>query len=377
MSSIHIQACLKRDGFELNTRLHLPTQGVTIILGPSGSGKTTLLRILAGLEKPQHGFISNAANVWQDSRTNRFVPPQKRKVGVVFQDYALFEHMTVEANIGFALDRNERKKKVSMWLTKLSITELAHRYPGQLSGGQRQRVALARALITEPELLLLDEPFSALDTHLRQRLREQLLKVVTQLKQPVLMVTHDLNEARYMADHIGVMINGTVQGFDKTNEIFNNPETIQVARVLGWRNFLPVKTITAHEVKSAWGSVVLDEEISIDIDWLAIRPEHIRINTPRANIESEILRVTELDGVREVNCRLKDGTHLYIQCAWNELLPVSGSKINLELPRQYIRQLQESVITSSDKSLTVSSVRNTNRRNSSDDNSINPCKKTA
>lgn len=377
MNSIQVQARLKRDRFELNTSLAIPGQGITIILGPSGSGKTTLLRILAGLEKPEHGFISNAGDIWLNTATNKFIPPQKRKVGVVFQDYALFEHMTVEANIGFALDRHQRREKLPLWLAKLNIEELAHRYPGQLSGGQRQRVALARALITEPALLLLDEPFSALDTHLRQRLREQLLEIVTHLQQPILMVTHDLNEARYMADYIGIMVNGTVQRLGKSNDVFNNPETIQVARVLGWRNFLPVKSIAGYEVKSAWGSVVLDEEPSVDTDWLAIRPEHIRMNTPQANIESEVVRVTELDGMREMICRLKDGTHLYLQCSWNELLPVAGSHVNLELPRQYIRPLQEKVITLSGKHPGNKQIKNTIIKELQTDLALKPCKKTA
>ena len=208
---------------------------------------------------------------------------------------------------------------------------------------------MARALITEPELLLLDEPFSALDTQLRQHLREQLLEVVEHLKQPVLLVTHDLYEARYLADHIGVMISGNVQRMDEVNNIFNDPRSLEVARVLGWRNFLSVKSIESHQVKSAWGAIEFDEEPSIDTDWLAIRPEHIRFNTPQANIEAEVMRVTELDGIRELICRLNDGTNLYLQSAWNELLPATGSRLKLELPVQHIRQLQEGGLVNAEK----------------------------
>jgi molybdate transport system ATP-binding protein len=341
MNPIHLRATLIRDSFTLDIALDIPAQGVTVILGPSGSGKTTLLRLLAGLEKPQHGLIQHHNETWLDTAAHKFVPPQKRKVGVVFQDYALFEHMTVAANIGFGLTKLQRIQRVPHWLDKLNIRELAQRYPRQLSGGQRQRVALARALITEPELLLLDEPFSALDSHLRHHLREQLLDVVTQLKQPVLLVTHDLNEARYLADYIGVMINGVVQRMGTTAEVFNNPGSLDVARVLGWRNFLPVTKLEGRQVSSAWGAVILNEEPSIDTDWLAIRPEHIRINTPQANIEAELTRITELDGVRELICVLKDGTRLILQRPWNDLLPAMGSKLKLELPVQHIRLLQE------------------------------------
>jgi len=341
MNTLYIEAKLKRDDFELNTKINLPAQGVTVILGPSGSGKTTLLRCLAGLEHPQQGIIKKDQSVWLDTRTKTFVPPQKRNVGVVFQDYALFEHMNVQANVGFGLDRLQAQSKVSEWLAKLKIDNLAHRYPHQLSGGQRQRVALARALITEPELLLLDEPFSALDTHLRQQLREQLFEVISYLKQPVLMVTHDLNEARYLADHIGVMINGVVQRLDSTAKIFDDPCSLEVARVLGWRNFLPVTSIQSHSIISAWGSIALEEEPSIDTDWLAIRPEHIRINSQQAGIEAELIRVIEMDGYRELQCRLQDGTAIYLQRPWNELTPLAGSRLQLELPEQHIRLLEE------------------------------------
>lgn len=376
MKDIYVAAKLKREGFELNTSLNLPGQGVTVILGPSGSGKTTLLRILAGLEKPQQGFISNGGDIWLDSHKHNFMPPQQRNVGVVFQDYALFEHMSVEANVGFGLTRAQRRRRVPQWLEKLNIKELAKRYPRQLSGGQRQRVALARALITEPELLLLDEPFSALDTHLRQNLREQLLEVVSQLKQPVLMVTHDLNEARYLADHIGVMINGVVQRLAKTGDVFNDPQSLEVARVLGWRNFLPVTSLQGHRINSSWGSLLLNFEPSIETDWLAIRPEHIRMNTPQANLEAEIVRVTELDASREIICQLKDGTRLYLQRSWNELIPVAGSQVKLELPEQHIRTLQEGIYIEPDKQM-IAILEDTSPQAASESNEINQGKKTA
>jgi ABC-type sulfate/molybdate transport systems ATPase subunit len=368
LKSIQLQVQLKRQDFELHTRLDLAGQGVTVILGPSGSGKTTLLRLLAGLEKADRGFIRHASKVWLDTRTGTFVTPQKRNVGVVFQDYALFEHMTVADNVGFALIWNERRQKVQRWLKRLHIEDLAERYPRQLSGGQRQRVALARALITEPELLLLDEPFSALDSHLWQHLREQLLEVITHLQQPVLMVTHDLNEARYLADDIGVMIDGVIQRFDQTQKVFNDPRSLQVARVLGWRNFLPVTSIEGKRVNSDWGSVMLHDEVSIETDWLAIRPEHVRLNTERANIEAEVIRLTELDGYREMVCRLNDGTRLYLQRQWNDLLPSAGSRVKLELPEQHFRLLQESVAAVPDK-------RAVNKK--ADSQAINPVIKNA
>ena len=344
MSQIQLKAQLKQGSFILDTELAIPSQGVTVILGPSGSGKTTLLRILAGLEKPQQGSIRIDDALWFDSQQKAYVPAQKRNIGMVFQDYALFEHLTVEANVGFGLNTKARKQQVSLWLERLHISELAQRYPQQLSGGQRQRVALARALITEPDLLLLDEPFSALDTYLRQHLREQLLEVVEQFKQPVLMVTHDLNEARYLADHIGVMINGRIQCIEKADRVFNYPPNLEVARVLGWRNLLPVSEIQDHQLCAKWGRLQFSREVPIETDWLAIRAEHIRINTPLARIDAKVQRVTELEGSREMRCQLKDGSQLHLQRPFNELLPAAGSDIKLELPEQHIRLLQEGTV---------------------------------
>jgi ABC-type sugar transport system ATPase subunit len=190
------------------------------------------------------------------------------------------------------------------------------------------------------------------------------------------MVTHDLNEARYLADNIGVMINGVVQRLGKTGDVFNDPQSLEVARVLGWRNFLPVTSLQGCQIKSGWGSLLLNREPSIETDWLAIRPEHIRLNTPQASLEAEILRVTELDGAREIICRLKDGTHLYLQRPWNELISVAGSQVKLELPEQHIRTLQEGINIDPDKQITAI-LEDTSPQAAMKSNEINQGKKTA
>jgi hypothetical protein len=149
-----------------------------------------------------------------------------------------------------------------------------------------------------------------------------------------------------------------------------------VARVLGWRNFLPVTSLQGRRVKSGWGSLMLNREPSIETDWLAIRPEHIRLNTPQANLEAEIVRVTELDGSREIICRLKDGTRLYLQRSWNELISVAGSQVKLELPEQHIRSLQEGINIEPDKQMTAI-LDNTSPHAASESHNINQGKKTA
>ena len=342
MSRIHIDVSKHRPGFALDVNLDLPESGVTVILGASGSGKTTLLRLIAGLEKPDSGHISVGSAVWADSASRICRPPQQRRVGMVFQDYALFAHMTVAANVGFGLPRAGRSELVADWLRRLHLQELAGRYPHQLSGGQCQRVALARALATEPDLLLLDEPFSALDTDLRRHLRDQLLEVVADLQQPVLMVTHDLEEARYLADNIGVMVAGRVRRFGPTREVFDDPHTVEVARAMGWRNLLPVHVMENTTVSGRWGAITLEREPDVDTTWLAIRPEHLRPVAQEAEgLDAQVARITELGSVREVLCRLPDGTPLQLHRPWNEPIPAAGSRLRLHVPLQHVRLLGE------------------------------------
>jgi len=346
MSAIDLKVEHWQGGFRLCVDLALPAAGVTAILGPSGSGKTTLLRLLAGLEKPARGLIRVGDATWFDSSRGIDRPVQQRRVGVVFQDYALFSHMTVADNVGFKLPRRQRAQRVRAWLERLHLEACAARYPHQLSGGQRQRAALARALVREPELLLLDEPLSAVDAHLRQRLRSELLEVVTAYRRPVLMVTHDLEEARMMADRIGVIVEGRLHRVGKTAEVFSDPGDLATARVLGWRNLLPVRSLRGNVACGRWGEVVLAAEVSIDTSHLGIRPEHVRIDRTGsgAGLSASVARVVELGAYRELQCELGDGTPVYLHRGWDEPLPAPGSEVRLELPEQHLRALSEDVI---------------------------------
>ena len=335
-------------GFHCCIDLRLPASGVTAILGPSGSGKTTLLRLLAGLEAPARGLIRVADTTWFNSAERISRPVQQRGVGVVFQDYALFSHMTVAANVGFKLPRKQRAERVHEWLEQLHLEAYAKRYPHQLSGGQRQRVALARALVREPDLLLLDEPFSAVDAHLRQRLRSQLAAVVAAYERPVLMVTHDLEEVRVMADRVGVMVDGRIRRLGETTEVFNDPGDLATARVLGWRNLLPVNRITEESVSGAWGCLVPAREVGVNTSHLGIRPEHIRMRREMPDIgglQARVVRVTELGAYRELQCRLTDTTSIYIHRNWDEPLPAPGSSVHLEFPPQHLRFLTDEPVT--------------------------------
>lgn len=180
------------------------------ISGPSGGGKTTLLRILAGLARPDRGFLQVGDRVWMDTDKRLFLPPQKRDVGMVFQDYALFPNMTVGKNLHYALGRSDNPQVIDELIETMELEQLTDEFPRTLSGGQQQRVALARALVRRPNLLLLDEPLSALDTDLRQRLQNYILRVHHQFGLTTILVSHDYSEINKMADQVWRLENGQV-----------------------------------------------------------------------------------------------------------------------------------------------------------------------
>ncbi|OYV34901.1 MAG: Fe3+/spermidine/putrescine ABC transporter ATP-binding protein, partial [Acidocella sp. 20-61-6] len=209
------------------------------LLGPSGCGKTTLLRMIAGFETPDDGRILISGREMQD------VPAHKRAVNTVFQSYALFPHLNVQQNIGFGLRMQgvkppERKKRVDAIMELLKIGAFAKRNAAQLSGGQRQRVALARALVNEPEVVLLDEPLSALDAKLRTELQIELLRMQKRLGMTFIFVTHDQHEALVMSDRIGVMSKGKLQQVGPVLDVYEKPQNVFVAEFLGLSNIWPI-----------------------------------------------------------------------------------------------------------------------------------------
>jgi ABC-type sulfate/molybdate transport systems ATPase subunit len=343
MTDLSVNLKLTRKAFNLNVDLTIPGQGITALLGPSGSGKTTILRALAGLEKIPYGGIVYGGQVWFDSAKKIHVPPQKRNIGIVFQDYALFSHLNVAQNVAYGLPKNDAKEKVNHWLERLHIKECAQRYPHQLSGGQRQRVALARAMIIEPRLLLLDEPFSALDVNLRQQLREELSAVMREAQCPAVLVTHDLHDARYVADRVGVIVNGRMHCYGPKEEVFADPRSKQAAQILGWQNFLPIKENTGYAVKGSWGEAKLLSEASPDAQWLAIKPEHVRFATSGSSntLSATVDSIVDLGAVRAIKCRLQDGTQIYIHYPWDKPAPTSQTDVRLYFAPQYLKPLGE------------------------------------
>src|SRR6188472_1870710 len=233
--AIRVEGLSKRFGdFQAlrEVTLDIPDGELTALLGPSGSGKSTLLRIIAGLETPDEG------SVWLGDKDVTRVPPQKRGIGFVFQHYAPFKHMTVFDNVAFGLTirkrpKDEIKAKVHDLLRLVQIDQFADRYPSQLSGGQRQRMALARALAVEPEVLLLDEPFGALDANVRAELREWLRRLHDEVHVTTVLVTHDQEEAMEVADRIVVLNHGKVEQDGPPRELYERPANAFVMGFLG------------------------------------------------------------------------------------------------------------------------------------------------
>jgi iron(III) transport system ATP-binding protein len=253
------------------------------LLGPSGCGKTTTLRMVAGFERTTEGKITIGENVVNNHEDGTFVPPEKRDIGMVFQSYAVWPHMTVFQNVEYPLkikkvDKAERADKVQKILDMVHLGEYGERYPNQLSGGQQQRVALARALVANPSLLLLDEPLSNLDAKLRESMRFEISALQKRLGITVIYVTHDQSEAMTMSDRIVVMSAGVVQQIGKPYDIYTKPANKMVADFIGLVNFLPgvVKGDRAF-LEGTEVSFANDKNLTGNVT-IAVRPENIKLS---------------------------------------------------------------------------------------------------
>jgi molybdate transport system permease protein len=255
------------------------------LLGPSGSGKSMTLRTIAGLEKPDRGRIVLHGRVLFDSARGINVPPRERRVGLLFQKYALFPHLTVSENIAFGLRRlpkPEQARRVDRQLAAAHLDGFASRYPASLSGGEQQRVALARALTVEPEALLLDEPFSALDTHLRSALERQLRDMLGDYRGSTVFVSHNLEEAYRVCGNIVVLADGSVAANGPKEEIFRRPPTLEVARLTGCKNFSRALCTPDGQISALdWGCTLqVTQQMTTPPEHIAIRAHHIRIHAP-------------------------------------------------------------------------------------------------
>ncbi len=267
-------------GFTLNIKFN-SDDGVMGLLGASGSGKSMTLRCIAGIDKPDHGRIVLNEHVLFDSEKGINVPSRYRKVGYLFQNYALFPHMTVKENIEFGLDKLPREEKRDILAHKLEMMKLQgleNRYPSQLSGGQQQRVALARALAVEPEILLLDEPFSALDDHLRSIMTKQLIDTLAGFNGDTLFVTHNMEEAYRICEKLAVLKNGEVEAYGAKEEVFQKPPTLLTAQLTGCKNVSEAEYLSGSRLyAAAWGiELEAAQPLKTSLRYVGIRAHYIK-----------------------------------------------------------------------------------------------------
>ena len=253
---LDVKAERRLENFTLSVSLKTP-EGAVGLLGPSGAGKSMTLRMIAGLTTPDRGRIVLNDRVLFDSDTKQNLPAAERRIGVVFQDYALFPHLTVAENVGFGLRKlakEQRKRQVENHPALMQISDLANRFPREISGGQRQRVAIARCMAIEPDALLLDEPFAALDPHLRRQTEEQLRKALADFKGPVVFVTHDMEEAFRFCTDLLVLDAGSVIASGPKHQLFEAPGTVAAARLTGCKNVVSAARLHSGRISiPAWG----------------------------------------------------------------------------------------------------------------------------
>ena len=316
-------------GFTLDVRWEADLS-VVGLFGPSGAGKTLTLQCLAGLVTPDAGTIVVDGRVFFDAAAGVNLPPQRRRIGYVFQGYALFPHLTVAENVAFGLrdrPRAERRRRAGEVLERLGLGEVADRHPRELSGGQQQRVALGRALAPDPELLLLDEPLSALDAPLRRQLREELGRLIREWGKTVVLVTHDLAEAYQLGERLVVYDAGRVVQAAPKAELLLQPASEAVARLIGMRNIVRGTVVKASpdRIELTWRGHTVEAVNSPGHPYLApagtpvaffVRPEYVRLIRKDRTAPDPVHRMNFLTGT--IVGEIDQGT------AWTLLFRLDG-----------------------------------------------------
>ena len=322
-------------------------KGILGVLGASGSGKSMTLKSIAGLEKPNSGIITVDNNTLYDSEKRIYLKPQKRSAGYVFQNYALIPHMNVIENIKLGITKSRNNSTInnicSEYIERFNLNGLEKKYPWQLSGGQQQRVALARSLITNPRILLLDEPFSALDYYLRLNMQKELKSILKTYDGYVLLVTHDIEEAYRICDNILVFDNGSNLPIRSRDELFNNPSNLTEARITGCKNISKVKRINSNKVYAEdWHMELEVPTYKSDISHVGIRAHYIspvinntedNINTDEFIIENIIENPFDLT-IYATKINKESSCQITFFLAKNHLFFKINDKIHIKFPRE-------------------------------------------
>lgn len=362
--SVRIQFELQRGSFTLDLDFEARSDGVTSLFGPSGSGKTTVLRCIAGLERPHRAYLSVGGAVWHDTRKGLFLPPHRRQLGYVFQEAALFSHLNVEQNLVYGFNRVSpaaRHVTLDPVVAMLKLDPLLSRNVWTLSGGEQQRVAIARSLLTSPQLLLLDEPFSALDTPVRTQLRRDVAALQKELNLPTLLVTHDLAEAYFMSRRMAVLDHGRLLQMGTPETLMYHPRNHTVAHLTGCQNFFTGRVVRSNP-KGLW---VQSGQVNLLVPpnaltpgktvELAVRGERImlvRKDLPKDARQNElsgaIVKVTT-DGLNHtLYFRLDDGQRLRQGAAYDLEVTLPAyvyERLRLELGQRWKISIRPEAIT--------------------------------
>ncbi|MGI6686056.1 MAG: sulfate/molybdate ABC transporter ATP-binding protein [Bacillota bacterium] len=351
-------------GFKLDVKFTV-SPGITALFGPSGSGKSLTLKYISGILTPDQGEISLHDRILFHRQKGINLPPQKRKVGFLFQNYALFPHLTVKENIIYGINHLSKEKQMEKLiglLQTMRLEGLEDKKPGEISGGQQQRVALARTLATDPEMILLDEPFSALDSAVKSRLRAELLDLLNKSQIPALLVTHDLNEAYSLSQNLTIIESGKILQSDDKNSVLHTPVNTTVARLIRTKNIFSgvVENVFDNQitVKTSAGLLQVQapkeliEKFSVDQNIeLFIRPHHIQLfnqgekKLPLVNIFPGIITnmINHIDG-HTVFLKKATGLSLgkeiiYVKIddtSFHKIQPVLNQSIFCHFPPEYI-----------------------------------------
>ncbi|MHB8646602.1 MAG: ABC transporter ATP-binding protein [Thermomicrobiales bacterium] len=319
-----------------NLSFAVPSGALVALLGPSGCGKTTTLRMIAGVIEPDSGDIRF------DGQSVAGVPPERRGAGMVFQQPTLFSHLDVAANVGFGLRMRRTPRamiaeRVRAALAQVQLAGMERRRIGQLSGGQQQRVALARALVTEPRVLLLDEPLSNLDPSLRDEMRDLIARLHAEQGITTVLVTHDRQEAMTLAERIAFLSNGQLQHYGTAPELYERPATVAVARFFGMVNLFPA-SVTDGVAETPFGPLLLSDALrNVSNGVIGIRPEHLVIGGSENCVVGRVTSRTYLGQQQRVTLRTTRGETEITVLAPAEMPIASGQEITISMPAERLR----------------------------------------
>lgn len=348
--ALSVKLVKRVEGFTLDVEWEIGNE-VAVLFGSSGAGKSMTLQLIAGLMEPDAGFICSNGNIFFDKSSGINISPQQRSLGYVFQDRNLFPHMTVRENIAYGLkwkSREERYTRVSDMIRLFRLEGLENMPPSEISGGQKQRVALARALIERPKALLLDEPFTALDSSLRFEMRKLLQEVRNEFEIPVILVTHDFEDAYLLGNHIMIYIDGRVEQAGGRDDIFQKPQSRRVAQILGLKNLFRAKVIKKDEHLhrfilevnglhfSVPTSLYQDRmEVGKEVD-LFVRPEEVML-LREEKLVKDSLKQNILEGkIQDISVRERSHT-IYFETTEGKIL------FEISIPNYAFRNLNLSV----------------------------------